>query len=62
MAVQLSPGRPNGSALVGLQTANECISCASDVENNNHLDVLKKIFNFLLGPGGPGGGSGLPGS
>ncbi len=24
------------------------------------LDVLKQIFNFLLGPGGPGGGSGLP--
>ncbi len=24
------------------------------------LAVLKMIFNFLLGPGGPGGGSGLP--
>ncbi len=24
------------------------------------LAVLKIIFNFLLGPGGPGGGSGLP--
>ena len=24
------------------------------------LAVLKMIFNFALGPGGPGGGSGLP--
>ncbi len=24
------------------------------------LAVLKMIFNFILGPGGPGGGSGLP--
>ncbi len=31
--------------------------------NKNNLDVLKIIFNFVLGPpppGGPGGGSGLP--
>ena len=34
--------------------------CVTEIRPLPGLEVLKMVFIFLLGPGGPGGGSGRP--